>query len=155
MNEAKHIINISETGLTFLSWIHVLICFMWGVSQCVSGFCSGFFHGTPIAFEIFLLAFLFSLTRFEIDWDKSLKTKRRQLTLALVILVLAFTFNIVHVIFSAIEMSDCTSNLCVNSFWVLAVFIAILSVLICLEVIEFVFIVRYYQNAGVLEKIKK
>jgi hypothetical protein len=152
--EEKHIINISEVGLRFISCVHALLLIMWAASSCIDSFNTGIFHTTPIAFEIFVLFILLSILGFPIDWERDLKAKRRQLIFFMVILIIGFGFNVTHLVFSVIEIAECTSNLCLNTFWVLAVFIALLSGFLVLEVVEFVLSVRYYQNAGVLEKIK-
>lgn len=153
--EEKHIINLSEVALRFISCVHVLLLIMWSASSCIDSFSTGIFHTTPIAFEIFTLFILLSILGFPMDWERDLKAKRRQLVFFCVVLIIAFGFNVTHLVFSVIELVDCTSNLCVNTFWVLAVFIALLSGFLVLEMLEFVLAVRYYQNAGVLEKIKK
>jgi hypothetical protein len=154
-SEEKHIINISEVGLRFIGYVHLLLLIMWAASSCIDSFSTGIFHATPLTFEIFALCILFSILGFAIDWERDLKAKRRQLVFLMAILILAFGFNVTHLVFTAIELIDCTSNLCVNTFWVLAVFLALLCGILVIEIVEFVLSVRYYQNAGVLEKIKK
>jgi hypothetical protein len=153
--EEKHIINLSEVGLRFISCVHVLLLIMWAASSCIDGFSTGIFHITPITFEIFALFILLSILGFPMDWERDLKAKRRQLIFFLVVLIIAFGFNVTHLVFSVLELVECNSHLCLNTFWVLAVFIGLLSGFLVLEIVEFVLTVRYYQNAGVLDKVKK
>ena len=151
LNE-RHIINISEVGMTFLGYTHALLLVMWAVVFCIDNFCHGIFHGTPIAIEIFVLAIVFNVLG---GLETNYKAKRRQLIFLFVTLVIGFGLNVTHLVFSVIELVECTTNLCLNTFWVLAVFIALLSGLLVLEIVEFVTGVRYYQNLGVLEGMKK
>ena len=153
LNE-KHIVNISEVGMTFLAYTHVLLLVMWGVILCIDNFCHGIFHGTPIAIEIFVMAIVFN-TLDPSGIVPNYKTKRRQLIFLFIVLVIGFGLNVTHLVFSVIELVECTSNLCLNTFWVLAVFIGVLAAFLVLEIVEFVTGVRYYRDLGVLEGMKK
>lgn len=148
MINEKHIINISEVGLSFLGYVHLLLLIMWAAILCIDHFCQGIFHGTPIAIEIFVMGMVLSKLTDE------LKIKRRQLIFLAVVLVIGFGFNVTHLVFSAIELSNCTTNLCLNTFWVLAVFVALLGGLVVLEIVEFVTVIIYYQNTSLLIKSK-
>jgi hypothetical protein len=127
---------------------------MWGVVLCIDNFCHGIFHGTPIAIEFFVLAIVFN-TLDPSGYVANYKIKRRQLIFLLIVLIIGFGLNVTHLVFSVIELVECTTNLCLNTFWVLAVFIGVLAAFLVLEIVEFVTCIRYYQNVGVLEGMKK
>jgi hypothetical protein len=158
--DIKHGITWSQTGLEFLSWIHVTLLAFWGVIGLIDGFCEGIFHVAPIAWEIILIKFNASCIGFGIQTfnghvlaDGTHKIKL--VWFVLVLYVIAVGFNITQFVFTIIEVTSCTTYICLNSYWVLIVFSVVLGVLIVLEIIEFAYFIKYLRHLRIYELFLK
>ena len=127
----------SQTGLSFLSYAHVALILAWGIAGIISGFANGILHVTPIVFEILLV---------KIMADSLGIARHRSIVLVCVLLVVAICLNVTHLVFTAIELGECTSVLCLNTYWFLFVFAFILGFLAVLEGILFYYFIWYSKN---------
>jgi len=143
-NDIKTTFNWCSTGLEFLTWGHASIIIAWGVATLIIGFANGLWHGTPIAYEIFLIKLMASAINFGLrvegnDFVSSLKSKSTIINVVIFFLVIGIAINITHLVFSCIEISGCSSQLCVQDYWFLFIFLFILGALLFVEIVLIVY----------------
>lgn len=160
MLDIKHRVVWSQTGLVFLTWVHTCLLIAWAVCGIITGFANGILHVAPLAVEIFLMKLSSDTLGFSVDCTQKeffldVKQKYRMIILVCVILFVALALNIVHGIFGAIELRDCTTPLCVDTYWVLLIFTCIVFFLVIWEAIEFYYFVKYYFHLESFAKILK
>lgn len=134
-------------GLEFISWGHLSAVVAWAAATILMGFCNGMWHGTPLAWEILVVRIIASAISPSFN-EKFVATFTHKITtikFTIFILVIAIAFNIVHLVFSALEVNSCTSALCENpaTYWFLFVFLFILGIIIVLEIILIVYFIKY------------
>jgi len=146
--DIKVAITWSQTGLTFLSYAHMILVVAWAMGGLLDGFSNGILHVPPLAYEIILVKLIsdtigFGLSITGQSFVVATKMKHRMIVLVGVLLVIGIALNITHLVFTAIELSQCTSLLCNNNYWFLFVFAFILSFIILFEAILLWYFVKY------------
>lgn len=141
----------SVVGLTALTWIHALLVAAWGFSAITAGFSNGILHAAPIGYEVFLVKFLSDTIGFGFPLN-NLTVKHRTIVLACVLLVVAMSLNILHLVFSCIEIVECTTALCLHTYWLLFVFLFLLGFLIVIEGIVIFYLVKFDRHVKLLKK---
>lgn len=142
MRDAKIAIAWSEAGLGFLSWVHCTLIFAWILGAIIDGFNTGILHVAPAAYEVLVVKILADSLGFGPDGNTGLK--ERTIVMALFVLVIAIFFNIIHLVFTSIELGTCTSALCNGTaYWFLVTFLVLQVILIVFESIIVYFLIKY------------
>lgn len=151
----------SQTVLRAALWFHMLLIAFWVSMTIVRGF--GYYDASPPAsfnvishvgfwalIEVFVLGIGFMASTFDVDVNaKNFHLAQARtiefLTLWTIILVGGIGANIVHLVASALELSDCRSTLCMLNSGFLIAMMVVLGFLICLEILE-IYIVFVYKK---------
>lgn len=146
--DVKIAITWSQTGLAFLSWIHVVLVAAWAVGGLLDGFSNGILHVTPILYEIILIKFIAETIGFGINALKQrfvadTHNKHQMILVTGFLLVIGIIINVTHLVFTGIELNTCDSLLCDNNFWFLFIFAFIIGLLAVFEGIMLWFFVIY------------
>lgn len=159
ISDIDHAINWSQLGLKFLKWIHVVFIVGWVVGSIVDGFSEGWYH----MFIMFLEPILIALQSDSVSKVLIVRglvvgeTKHLHSLIKFTIFVTfaCFAVNIAHFIVSIVEVVQCTSVFCINTYWFLVTFIVWLGLLIFLEGVEMYFFFVYLQHVRVLDHYEK
>jgi len=159
MDSVFYRIKTSQTVLGANLLVHGVSCFFWSFLPIVNGF--GRYDAAPpasfhavshtgwwLAIEFFVVLFgvfavLFTVQRVERGIALALLLTRRWLNFWMALVVGGIAANIVHLVASALEYSDCRSTLCLENGGFLIAMIVICAVLICVELFELYGIYRY------------
>ena len=146
--DIKIAITWSQTGLAFLSWIHVVLVAAWAAGGLLDGFSNGILHVTPLLYEILLAKFIAETIGFGVNaingqFAVETRNKHQMILVTGFLLVVGIIINVAHLIFTAIELNKCESVLCDNNFWFLFIFAFIVGILAVLEGILLWFFVVY------------
>ena len=146
--DIKIAITWSQVGLTFLSWIHTILVSAWAISALLNGFSNGILHVPPIMLEILLIKFIAETTGFGINainraFVVETTRKHNMILLTGIALVVGIIVNVIHLVFTAIEMNKCDSLICENNFWFLVIFAVLLGCLAVLECVLIYFFIVY------------
>lgn len=141
----------SQVGLTFLSYCHMILVVAWAIGGLLDGFSNGILHVPPIAYEIILVKLISDTIGFGVDavnrqFIVAVDKKHRTIVLLGVMLVIGIVLNLIHLVFTSIELNKCESVLCDNNYWFLFIFAFILGILAVLEGVMLWFFVRYHQH---------
>ena len=154
-------LNWATYGLEFISWGHASTVIAWAVATVLMGFCNGIWHGTPLAWEILIVKFVASAIGVSVRSAKKeriipqFETKETMINIVFLLLAVGIVFNVVHLVFSGLEISACTSALCMHpaTYWFLFVFLFILGLLVLFECVMIYYFWRYKRYVA-LAKLK-
>jgi hypothetical protein len=146
--DVKIAITWSQTGLTFLSWIHVVLVVAWAAGALLDGFSNGIFHVTPILYEILLIKFIaetigFGINAIRQQFAIDTHNKHQMILVVGFLLVIGIIINVTHLVFTGIELEKCESLLCDNNYWFLFIFAFILGILAVIEGIMLWYFIVY------------
>lgn len=146
--DIKIAITWSQTGLAFLSWIHVVLVAAWAAGGLLDGFSNGILHVPPLVYEIILVKFVsdtigFGVHALQRDFYAETRYKHQMILVTGFLLVIGIIINVTHLVFTAIELYKCESLLCDNNFWFLFIFAFIVGLLAVFEGILLWFFVVY------------
>lgn len=146
--DIKIAITWSQTGLTFLTWIHTVLVAAWAIGGLLNGFSDGILHVPPLMFEIILVKFMaetigFGLNAINRKFAVDTKNKHHMVVATGFLLLVGIVLNIIHLVFTGIELQKCESLLCGNNYWFLFIFAFILGILAVLEAILLWFFIVY------------
>jgi len=156
------LLRYNQSGIVFIIVIGLTIVITWSVFSVVPGFAR--FDGDPsevsavshigwwIPIEILALVIggLSVFLSFQYNRDQrieaSISKLRGWLVLYIVVLAVAIAANLVHLALSALELSYCTSTLCVSNKGFLVVLLIFLVILAMLEAWAIYRVVTYSTN---------
>lgn len=149
--DASIAVRWSIVGLTFLSYVHVTLVIAWALAAIVNGFSQmQILHVPPIALEIFLVKLLADTLGFGFPVN-NISLKHRAIVLTGVWAFVCISINVVHLVFSCIEIVECTSIFCLNAHWLLFVFLFVLGFLAVTEAVIIVFLIRFDRHLRLLK----
>ena len=156
-SDLLYALNWSWAGLSFLSWTHTAILFIWPFCALVPGFSNGtFLHIVPLAYELFVLKLVsVSITGFPPFVDSKnmaleIKTKQQVIVFTWVILGIAIGINLAHGTYTLATINGSPDPL----FWFLVAFSIVLFVLAILEAIMIYYLSKLKRHVDLLKKIK-
>lgn len=125
----------------------------------IGGFCEGILHIPPIAWEILLISILSDCLGFMIEVTPGtnlyipadVNFKVKVIAWTIFVEFVGIALNITHLVFTSIELAQCTSMLCENTYWFLVIFDIVLGLLVIIEVCEVVFLFKYKYHVGLLQ----
>ena len=119
------------------------------LSCLVDGFNNGILHLTPICYELILLKFISDSLGYGLNTlfggilTLQLEHKNGMIITTLVLLIIGIIINVIHLIFSCLEIASCQTILCLNNYWFFFCFLFILGFIIVLEIIMWFYFLKY------------
>lgn len=158
--DVAHAITWSRVGLTFINWVHCIMLMAWPIACVIPNFSNGtIFHCPPLFFEILCLlwvsyAIQLGLVVRHNEFVSDTKMAVRKVNTGYVIIVIAIAFNVVHIIFTIIQLTTPNSTPG-DLFWFLIVFTVILFIIVAIECSYLYFLWYYKLHLGMVDVKRK
>ena len=155
------LLRYSGTALRAMLIAQALILIAWSCGSVVRGF--ALYDGTPgrynaishtgfwLGYETFvvvvgLMSIAFAVSALGRTLALEMATTIRALGFYAVLLVLAIAAHAAHIVACALELSDCTSTLCVEQNGFLIALIVLLGCLVVLEFVQLLYVAQYRKH---------
>lgn len=164
--EALAVLRYNIAGVITIIIINGFLFSLWLLTSLVPGFCrfdgaageaSAISHiGWWAVIEFWVLLVGAMSVWFGLHYtrngkiEKGISNVRNFLVFYIIMLALAIIANIVHLVFSAIEWSNCTSTLCISYKGFLIAFVFLLAILIVMEAWQIYRVLVYRRNIAIV-----